>query len=268
MWWRQHPRRWEWSPLRRYCSTRRLGRWPWRASFTSACRMGVTRVNRSRVRWLTRSPKRSSMWRVVLPVPLPAAFCGPTPYTCRAFQLAVRRKPGRIARLSYVETGRGERIRTSDLLNPIQTRYQAAPRPDALQSSKLHSPMASMFGNQPQSANNRCGDVAGNIPGSAGGAPRAGGCARPPPPRSQDDLLQTLGNQPGFVKSRRRVCPLGPPQSLRQTVLGHLSSSDKPRAYKQSRRDCGGPRGGPASAADNAQTLGNQQPASPEAVVS
>jgi len=28
--------------------------------------------------------------------------------------------------------GRGERIRTSDLLNPIQTRYQAAPRPDVV----------------------------------------------------------------------------------------------------------------------------------------
>ena len=28
-----------------------------------------------------------------------------------------------------MDDSRGERIRTSDLLNPIQTRYQAAPRP-------------------------------------------------------------------------------------------------------------------------------------------
>ena len=45
------------------------------------------------------------------------------------FRVAVRRKPGYMARLSPVKPGRGERIRTSDLLNPIQTRYQAAPRP-------------------------------------------------------------------------------------------------------------------------------------------
>jgi len=36
------------------------------------------------------------------------------------FSLAVRRKPGHMARLSYLENGRGERIRTSDLLNPMK----------------------------------------------------------------------------------------------------------------------------------------------------
>ena len=38
------------------------------------------------------------------------------------FPLALRRKPGHMARLSPVKPGRGERIRTSDLLNPMKRR--------------------------------------------------------------------------------------------------------------------------------------------------
>ncbi len=38
------------------------------------------------------------------------------------FRVAVRRKPGHMARLSPVKPGRGERIRTSDLLNPMKFR--------------------------------------------------------------------------------------------------------------------------------------------------
>ena len=70
---------------------------------------------------------------------------------------------------------------------------------------------------------------------------------------SNEDLMASLdralagvsqliaGVDAGLVKSRRLVCPLGPPQSLRHAVVGHRSSSDKPRTRKQSRRDCGGP---------------------------
>ena len=36
------------------------------------------------------------------------------------------------ANLQTLKLGRDERIRTSDPLNPIQVRYQTAPRPDAL----------------------------------------------------------------------------------------------------------------------------------------
>ncbi len=37
--------------------------------------------------------------------------------------------------MSCVESGRGGAIRTLDLLNPIQVRYQAAPRPEGDEST-------------------------------------------------------------------------------------------------------------------------------------
>ena len=46
----------------------------------------------------------------------------------------------------YIPNGRGERIRTSDHLHPMQVRYQAALRPEAADYSKQALVLEIAFG--------------------------------------------------------------------------------------------------------------------------
>ena len=66
-------------------------------------------------------------------------FQGPTPSNPdpNGGQTPKRKPPGRTrGRISSVKVGRGGAIRTLGLLNPIQVRYQAAPRPDGRKNTR------------------------------------------------------------------------------------------------------------------------------------
>ena len=87
--------------------------------------------------------------------------------------------------LTAAAVGRGDWIRTSDLLNPIQARYQAAPRPDCDESIL------------PDSDGNVKSD--GRREASARlDVPRAPGCAGVRAPRHDFETRAPLHGRPAF----------------------------------------------------------------------